>query len=60
MPVRSYSPGVEVTIWLSERIIRYFAQQQSEDSVLIDSNERMEDAVERYREKAARRKEENR
>ena len=49
-----------MTIWLSERIIRYFAQQQSEDSVLIDSNERMEDAVERYREKAARRKEENR
>ena len=45
---------------MSERVIRYFAQQQSEDSVVIDSNERMEEAVERYREKAARRKEENR
>ena len=45
---------------MSEKVIRYFAQQQSEDSVLIDSNERMEEAVERYREKAARRKEENR
>ena len=49
-----------MTTWLSERVIRYFAQQQSEDSVVIDSNERMEEAVERYREKAARRKEENR
>lgn len=49
-----------MTIWLSERVIRYFVQQQSEDSVLIDSNERMEEAVERYREKAARRKEESR
>ena len=49
-----------MTTWLSEKVIRYFAQQQSEDSVLIDSNERMEEAVERYREKAARRKEENR
>lgn len=45
---------------MSEKVIRYFAQQQSEDSVVIDSNERMEEAVERYREKAARKKEENR
>lgn len=45
---------------MSERVIRYYAQQQSEDPVLIDSNEKMEEAVERYRERAARRKEENR
>ena len=61
MPARSLFPEAEVTTWLSERIIKYFnVQEDADDSAVIDSNDRLQAAIEQYAEKAARRQKEER
>ena len=46
---------------MSERIIKYFnVQEDADDSAVIDSNDRLQAAIEQYAEKAARRQKEER